>query len=128
MKHLTILCFSGQTLYLGKFCLTSYRPKYFHPIRLQDFLTINVTGRNASFLFFSCRYSLRKCSTWDYSWLGMSRHVQPHSDLLRLPMSAFGWCGGITRLKIVQNKRSIDSLGNGRVFSSIQYSAFLSID
>ena len=39
-------CLLVQTSYLEKFCFTSYRAKCSHPIRLQDSLIINISGKN----------------------------------------------------------------------------------
>ena len=61
-------------------------------------------------IFFAWWYSSRKGSIWDYClWLSVSRYAHP--NILRLIMSAFGWSVGIGTLKIVQNERSINSLG-----------------
>ena len=48
MKGITVLCFSVQTQYIGKFWFTSHRPKCSHSIGLQDSLIINISGNNAS--------------------------------------------------------------------------------
>ena len=45
-KILWSLSFPMQNSYLGKFCFTSYRPKWSCSIRLQDFLIIDISVRN----------------------------------------------------------------------------------
>ena len=63
----------------GKILLHKFRPKYSHPIRLQDSFIINIFGRYPwTSFFFSYRYSPKKSSIiWNYyPWLGMSRHAQ----------------------------------------------------
>ena len=49
MKDIAVLCFLVQTPYLGKFWFAKLYAKISCPIKLQDFLIINISGSNASF-------------------------------------------------------------------------------
>lgn len=55
MKGLTIICFSVQTPYPGKFCFTSYGPtKCSRKIGLHDPLIINICGGKALVFLIFC--------------------------------------------------------------------------
>ena len=101
-----------KNIQFWKFCPISYKTKCSHPIRLHESLIIIISGRKAMIclIFSAWWYSSRRGSIWDYClWLSVSRYAHP--NILRLIMSAFGWSVGIGTLKIVQNERSINSLG-----------------
>ena len=51
-----------------------------------------------------------------YFWLGVFSDTQPCTNLPKLATSAFGWSGGMVRVKIAQDERLINFLGSKSVF------------
>lgn len=77
-------------------------------------MVINISIRNVLIcLTLAWKYSPKKDSIRGHDfWLVVSRRAQSYPDILRLATSAFGWFGGMARIKIGQNERSILSLRN----------------
>ena len=82
-----VLQFPQKTECLGKFWFHSQKPKWTHPIKMQDCRKIegiNYYPRN-----FACSYSPRKRSIWDYYfWFDLASHV--HYELCS---TVFHWSG-----------------------------------
>ena len=76
-KILWSLSFPMQNSYLGKFCFTSYRPKWSCSIRLQGSLIIDISVRNKLI-----RKNLQLCLR-SYFLFGMSREAKSCPDILR---------------------------------------------
>ena len=129
MKGLIIICFPMQTSYMGKFCLTSCRPKCTLPIRCWYFLIINISGQNASiYLWTKCinifdflhggihQLQIASDATiFDQVLPGMPSHSQTCLDMPEVSFDSFG---GFVRLKIIQNGKLIKFEIKNSIFSS----------
>ena len=105
-------------LHVWKNFTSQIKSKCFHPIRLQDSLTINISGMNASISLIFCMewFTKERLHPRLFFLTGRVRHAQLHPSLPRLAVSVFGWIREMSRLEILQNVKLISFLGNNSVF------------
>ena len=86
MKERTILSFSVQTPYLGKFCLTGCWPKCFCSIFLKEYVNIFIFLQGDIYKW----KVISKAIT--FGWMCGHAHAQPTSciDSLRVPLVGLG--------------------------------------
>ena len=104
------VCFLVQMSYSRNFCFKNYWPKCCNPIKLQDYLIIDVSGRNALTSLIFCMEQKVTSETF-FGWVSscMPSHIQTCLDVVWVPF------GDMPTLKIIQNERWIVSLGNKNV-------------
>ena len=70
MKDITVVCFPLKTPYLEKFWPSSYMVKWSLPIRLQDFLVTNISGRdNLDFALVNIHQRKLATTTSTFGWV-----------------------------------------------------------
>ena len=94
-KDLTILCFSAQTQYQGKFCFIKLYIKLSYPIRLEQSSIANISGRKASIssIFWMIPHEGKITSeNATIGWVcpGMRSHSHTCLDLLWAPWLVLG--------------------------------------
>ena len=95
MKDITILCVPVQALYLRKLWFTSYVSKCSPPIRLQDSLIVNISGR---MIWILSIFSMKIFTQWRQHLkllllvrcLGIPSYAQTCMDLQRVPLGKLG--------------------------------------
>ena len=108
MKDITVLCFSVETLDLGKFWFTNYKSKCSIPIGLQDFLIVKYDWINASIYLIFCM------ERQHVSLLLLVRCFKACPETPKLAQTYQGFFGqswGYFHLKkTIQNKRLVNFL------------------
>lgn len=117
LKERTILCFCVRTSYIGKFCFTSFSPKYSCSIRSHD----------SSIRSSISREKIRRYLGQHVTLLLLVQCFHACPVKLRLSLTCYvciwlAWA--YAKLKIIQNERSIDSIGNKNSFFTNEFTKF----
>ena len=127
VKDFIILSFLVQTPYLGKFYLTSYIPKCPHPIRFQDSLIINASGRKGSiYLIFHMEIFTKDRQRLRLLLLVGCIQVCPVTPSFPqiYSTSALSSCGSMVRSKLILNERSVNALETQMFFPQVNVENF----